>query len=55
VEIPARFLSRRTIAAAVEKVLARPRMTERTRQLARWAADNNGAIRAADEIEAFAG
>ncbi len=55
VEIPARFLGRRTIAAAVEKVLARPRMTERTRQLARWAADNNGAQRAADEIETFTG
>ncbi|MBK5230897.1 MAG: hypothetical protein JJE27_06975, partial [Thermoleophilia bacterium] len=51
----ARFLTSRTIAAAVEKVLSRPRMTERARQLSRWAADNDGSVRAADEIEAFAG
>ncbi|MBI5309798.1 MAG: glycosyltransferase [Actinobacteria bacterium] len=53
VSVPSRFLSRRTIAAAVEKVLRHPEMTERARQLAAWAADNNGAERAADEIEAF--
>lgn len=53
VAVPARFMSRRTIAAAVEKVLRHPEMTERARQLSAWAADNDGAARAADEIEAF--
>lgn len=53
VAVPARFLSRRTIAAAVEKVLRHPEMTERARELAAWAAANDGAVRAADEIEAF--
>ncbi|MBK5230217.1 MAG: glycosyltransferase [Thermoleophilia bacterium] len=53
--VPARFLTSRTIAAAVEKVLSRPRMTERARQLSHWAANNDGSVRAADEIEAFAG
>lgn len=52
VAVPSRFLSRRTIAAAVEKVLRHPEMTDRARQLATWAADNNGAAKAADEIEA---
>ena len=51
--IPAKFISSRTIAAAVEKVLARPQMTEKARQLSRWAADNDGAEKAAVEIESF--
>lgn len=54
VAVPARFISSRTIAAAVEKVLSRPAMTERARQLSRWAADNDGAAKAAAEIELFA-
>lgn len=54
VAVPRAFLSRRTIAAAVEKVLSRPAITARARQLSRWAADNDGAKRAADELESFA-
>lgn len=54
VAVPAKFISGRTIAAAVEKVLTRPQMTERTRQLARWTDDHDGAENAAAEIEAFA-
>lgn len=55
VSIPARFLSSRTIAAAVEKVLTDPDMAERTSRLARWATAEDGAERCAAEIEAFAG
>lgn len=53
VAVPARFISSRTIAAAVEKVLSRPRMTEKARQLSQWAAEHDGAEQAAAEIEAF--
>lgn len=52
VALPQRFISSRTIAAAVERVLARPRMTERACELAAWSAANDGAALAADAIEA---
>lgn len=54
VAVPASFVSSRTIAAAVEKVLARPRMTQRVARLSAWAAENNGAAKAARELERFA-
>lgn len=54
VAIPNRFISSRTIGAAVEKLLTRPQMTARAAQLAAWAADNNATAAAANEIEAFA-
>lgn len=58
VAVPNRFISSRTIAAAVEKVLANPQMTGRAVELARWTADAErrgagGAAVAADEIEAL--
>ncbi|HEV7919062.1 MAG TPA: nucleotide disphospho-sugar-binding domain-containing protein [Solirubrobacterales bacterium] len=52
VAVSQRFISSRTIAAAVEKVISRPEMTARARELAAWAAANDGAVHAADEIEA---
>jgi MGT family glycosyltransferase len=54
VSVPNRFISSRTIGAAVEKLITRPAMTARAAQLAAWAADNDAAAVAADEIEAFA-
>lgn len=58
VAVPNRFISSRTIAAAVEKVLANPEMTARAVELARWTADEiargaGAAAVAADEIEAL--
>ncbi len=54
VAVPHRFISSRTIGAAVEKVITRPEMTARAAQFAAWAADNDAAEVAANEIEAFA-
>ena len=54
VAVPNRFISSRTIGAAVEKVLSCPEMTMRAAQLAAWAAKNDAAAVSADEIEAFA-
>lgn len=54
VSVPNRFISSSTIPAAVEKVLARPAYTQKALQVARWAAENDAAARAADEIESFA-
>jgi UDP:flavonoid glycosyltransferase YjiC (YdhE family) len=54
VSIPNRFIDAPTIGAAVEKLLSDPGYTERAVKLAAWAADNDGAARAAGEIKAFA-
>jgi UDP:flavonoid glycosyltransferase YjiC (YdhE family) len=54
VAVPNRFISGRTIAAAVEKTLADWRYRERTGELARWAAERDAAATAANEILAFA-
>lgn len=54
VAVPPRFVSQRTIAAAVEKVLAEPRYKQRSTVLARWAAGHDAALEAATEIQAFA-
>lgn len=54
VSVPNRFISSRTIGAAVEKLIADPRYTARAARLAKWSADNDAAAVAASEIEAFA-
>lgn len=54
VAVPHRFSSPRTIAAAVEKLLADPGSRRRTQALAEWAAEHDAAGRAADEILDFA-
>lgn len=51
VAVPHRFISSRTIAAAVEKVLARPGYLERARSIAEQAATMDASAVAADEIE----
>jgi UDP:flavonoid glycosyltransferase YjiC (YdhE family) len=54
VSVPNRFISSRTIGAAVEKLIANPKYTARAVELAKWSADNDAAAVAASEIEAFA-
>ena len=53
--LPRRFLGERTLRWVVERALGDPRYRERARELAAWAANNDGADRAADlvQIEAF--
>jgi UDP:flavonoid glycosyltransferase YjiC (YdhE family) len=54
VSVPNRFIDAATIGAAVEKLLSDRGYTERAVKLQRWAAENDGAARAASEIKAFA-
>lgn len=55
VAVPNRFISSRTIASAVEKLLSDPSYTRRARALAAWSAQHDAAAAAADEIFAYAG
>ncbi|MDX6675947.1 MAG: hypothetical protein QOH11_3365 [Solirubrobacteraceae bacterium] len=55
VRVPWRFVSPATVRLAVERALADERMGERVRELAEWAAEHDGAQRAADLVEEFAG
>jgi UDP:flavonoid glycosyltransferase YjiC (YdhE family) len=55
VRLPRRMVSPRAIALAVGRALARPRLRARARELQAWAAANDGAQRAADLVESFAG
>jgi UDP:flavonoid glycosyltransferase YjiC (YdhE family) len=52
--LPARFLSPATLGWAVQSVLDRPRLAARARELAAWAAQNDGAENAAVLVERFA-
>jgi UDP:flavonoid glycosyltransferase YjiC (YdhE family) len=52
--LPARFLSPATLGWAVRSVLERPRLAARARELAAWAAQNDGAENAALLVERFA-
>jgi UDP:flavonoid glycosyltransferase YjiC (YdhE family) len=54
VRLPRRLASAGPLALAVGRALARPRLRARARQLAAWAAANDGAARAAELVEEFA-
>ena len=51
--IPARWLGARTLRLAVRRAL-RPEVRARVAEVADWAARNDGAVRAAEELEAWA-
>jgi UDP:flavonoid glycosyltransferase YjiC (YdhE family) len=52
--LPARFLSPATLRWAVQSVLEQPDLAARARELAAWAAHNDGAVNAAALVEGFA-
>ena len=54
VRVPRRLCTPRSIALAVGRALARPGMRSRAGELAAWAAEHDGAERAADAVERFA-
>jgi UDP:flavonoid glycosyltransferase YjiC (YdhE family) len=54
VRLPRRLCAPRALALAVGRALARPAVRERARALQAWAAEHDGAARAADLTEAFA-
>jgi MGT family glycosyltransferase len=54
VRLPWRFLSPITLRLAVCRALAEPGLAARAGELQRWAAENDGASRAADLVEALA-
>jgi MGT family glycosyltransferase len=54
VRVPRRLCTPRAIGLAVGRALARPDLRRRSRELAAWAAANDGAERAADAVERFA-
>ena len=54
VRLPWRFLTPTTVRAAVARVLDDDAYAERARALARWAAANDGATRAAELVEELA-
>jgi len=54
VALPNRFIGARTIAAAVEKAVARPIYTRTAARLAAWSAEHDASRLAADEILALA-
>jgi UDP:flavonoid glycosyltransferase YjiC (YdhE family) len=51
VRVPRRLCTPRAIGLAVGRALARPGLRRRARELAAWAAVNDGAERAADAVE----
>ena len=53
VSLPRRFITERGIRLAVRRLLADRRYGERARELAEWASANDGAERAADEVESL--
>jgi UDP:flavonoid glycosyltransferase YjiC (YdhE family) len=55
VRLPRRLVGARGLRLAVGRALARPELFTRARELAAWAAANDGAARAADLVERFAG
>jgi MGT family glycosyltransferase len=54
VRLPRRHAAREPVRLAVRRALAEPRLRARARELAAWAAEHDGARRAADLVEAFA-
>jgi UDP:flavonoid glycosyltransferase YjiC (YdhE family) len=54
VRLPWRFLSPATLRLAVRRALSQPELALRAAELQRWAAENDGAARAADLVEALA-
>jgi UDP:flavonoid glycosyltransferase YjiC (YdhE family) len=52
--IPPRWLGARTLRLAVRRAL-RPEVRARVAELAAWSAAHDGAVRAAEELEAWAG
>ncbi|MEA2217443.1 MAG: hypothetical protein QOJ35_69 [Solirubrobacteraceae bacterium] len=54
VRLPRRLVGPRALALAVGRALARPGLRTRARELAAWAAANDGAARAAELVEDFA-
>jgi len=55
VRLPRRLCGPRGLALAVGRALARQAVRERARELQAWAAVNDGAVRAAELVAAFAG
>jgi UDP:flavonoid glycosyltransferase YjiC (YdhE family) len=55
VRVPWRFVSPATVRLAVERALADERMGARVRELTEWAVEHDGAQRAAELVEEFAG
>jgi UDP:flavonoid glycosyltransferase YjiC (YdhE family) len=53
VSLPRRFLTPSGVRLAVRRVLSEPRFGDRARELARWAAVNDGGEVAAGELEGF--
>jgi UDP:flavonoid glycosyltransferase YjiC (YdhE family) len=51
VSVPNRFVSSRSIRAAVEKLLARPATGERVAELAKWSSTHDAVASGADELE----
>jgi len=54
VRLPRRLCGPRGLALAVGRALARPTVRERARELQAWAASNDGAVHAANHVQAFA-
>jgi len=54
VRLPRRLAGPRGLRLAVGRALARPPLRARARELARWAAEHDGAERAAELVESFA-
>ena len=55
VRLPSRFVSPAGVRLAVERALADPALRANARDVATWAAAHDGAARAAELVEAFAG
>ena len=55
VSLPRRFTTPRGVRLAVRHLLADPGYAERAAAVRDWCASNDGALRAADEVERFAG
>jgi UDP:flavonoid glycosyltransferase YjiC (YdhE family) len=53
VRLPRRYGTPRGVRLAVERVLSRPAVRRNVEALARWSAANDGAVRAARELEAW--
>jgi UDP:flavonoid glycosyltransferase YjiC (YdhE family) len=54
VRLPRRYATPRGVRAAVGRVLREPALAARAREVARWAAEDDGGARAVDELEAWA-
>ena len=54
VRVPRRLARREPVRLAVRRALREPQLRARAGVLARWAAEHDGAARAAELVEAFA-